>query len=301
MTGSITFTPATYAAKAWAGQVELAANQHIYVQVWTRTVSALSSITRTVSLTMGDSSLGAGTLGGLNSKVTHGAAVDVAADGSGVVALTKNVTAGGTVAQTVCGAVNASLCFTYTAPAGGIKAGSVAVTVPAGWTAPNTTAGTAGYSTASAGTLTVAGRTIQVDGVTLAAAGTMTIAYGSGASGTATASQTAGAPTWTAQDRSTPAGTLTTLGSQPTVTVDPGPLDHFVFAAASPQTDGLAFTGTNTLTAQDVYNNVITTFDPSVNNVTITAVAPFTARSAGCTASATSSTSRPTSPPVLRT
>ncbi len=64
-----------------------------------------------------------------------------------------------------------------------------------------------------------------------------------------------------------------------------GALDHFVFAAASPQTDGLAFTGTNTLTAQDIGNNTVTTFDASANNVTITPVAPFTGTVGGIHAS----------------
>src|SRR4029077_8911488 len=54
-----------------------------------------------------------------------------------------------------------------------------------------------------------------------------------------------------------------------TFTVNPGALDHFVFSAASPQTDGLAFSGTDTLTAKDVNGNTITSFDASANNVTI--------------------------------
>ncbi len=49
-----------------------------------------------------------------------------------------------------------------------------------------------------------------------------------------------------------------------------GPLDHFVFAVTTPQTSGVAFTGVNTLTAQDKGNNVLTAFDASANNVTVT-------------------------------
>src|SRR5205809_1858288 len=50
---------------------------------------------------------------------------------------------------------------------------------------------------------------------------------------------------------------------------------------ASPQTNGSAFTGTNTLTAQDVYNNTVTSFDASANNVTITANSPLTGTVSG--------------------
>ncbi len=39
---------------------------------------------------------------------------------------------------------------------------------------------------------------------------------------------------------------------------------------ASPQTDGVAFTGTNTLTAEDAYGNTVTSFNAATNNVTIT-------------------------------
>ncbi|WP_415499567.1 hypothetical protein, partial [Aquirufa ecclesiirivi] len=38
----------------------------------------------------------------------------------------------------------------------------------------------------------------------------------------------------------------------------------------SPQTNGTAFTGTNTLTAQDAYGNTVTTFAANTNNVTVT-------------------------------
>ena len=57
--------------------------------------------------------------------------------------------------------------------------------------------------------------------------------------------------------------------------------DHFVFTLASPQTNGSAFTGTNTLTAQDVLNQTITAFDASTNNVTITANSPLTGAISG--------------------
>ncbi len=55
-----------------------------------------------------------------------------------------------------------------------------------------------------------------------------------------------------------------------------GAFAKFALALASPQTDGVAFTGTNTLTAQDIGGNTITGFDAASNNVTITANSPLT-------------------------
>ena len=88
------------------------------------------------------------------------------------------------------------------------------------------------------------------------------------------------------------AGTLSTItatrtsggaqtGTSNTFTVSAGVLDHFALSLASPQTNGVAFTGTNTLTAQDANNNTVTSFDASANNVTMTALAPLTGTVSG--------------------
>ena len=58
-------------------------------------------------------------------------------------------------------------------------------------------------------------------------------------------------------------------------------LDHFTLTLSTPQTNGLAFTGTNTLTALDALNQTITTFDASADHVTITANAPLTGALSG--------------------
>ena len=73
----------------------------------------------------------------------------------------------------------------------------------------------------------------------------------------------------------------TKTGTSGNVTINAGALDHFTFNAASPQTDGVAFTGTNTLTAQDIGNNTITNFNAASNNVTITPVSPLTGTVSG--------------------
>src|SRR5207248_11399316 len=99
--------------------------------------------------------------------------------------------------------------------------GSVTLVVPSGWNAPSTTGSNAGYTTASTGTVSVSSQTITVSSVTLGGGSTMTITYGSTASGGpgATATSSAGAQTWQAQQKSTSGGSLTNLGSSPSITV----------------------------------------------------------------------------------
>jgi hypothetical protein len=113
-----------------------------------------------------------------------------------------------------------TLVWTYTAPADGLAAGEVRLTVPANWSAPSSTGTDAGYTTASTGTVSFSGQTIIVSNVTLGAGATMTVTYGSTGSGGpgATASSTTGAVTWTTQQKGTSGGTLTNLASQPSIT-----------------------------------------------------------------------------------
>ena len=86
-----------------------------------------------------------------------------AADGSGTLTTpTTNVAASST---------GNTLTFTYTAATGGMSNGAVRLTVPTGWSAPSTTGTAAGYTTASTGTVGVAGQVITVTGVTLAGGG----------------------------------------------------------------------------------------------------------------------------------
>ena len=114
-----------------------------------------------------------------------------------------------------------TLTFTYTAATGGISNGSVTLVVPAGWNAPSTTGSSGGYTTASAGTVSVASQTITVSSLTLAGGSTFTITYGNTGSGGAgaTAPSSSGAQTWQVQEKSTSASSLANLGSSPSVTV----------------------------------------------------------------------------------
>ncbi|MCU1363505.1 MAG: Mucin-22, partial [Acidimicrobiaceae bacterium] len=70
-------------------------------------------------------------------------------------------------------------------------------------------------------------------------------------------------------------------GTSGSFTVSASTLDHFTFVLATPQIDGVAFTGTNTLTAQDAYSNTVTGFSAAGDNVTITALSPFTGAVSG--------------------
>ncbi|MHA8102171.1 invasin domain 3-containing protein [Aquirufa nivalisilvae] len=65
-------------------------------------------------------------------------------------------------------------------------------------------------------------------------------------------------------------GSLTSSGGgELSVSVSVGTFAKFSLALAGPQTSGTAFSGTNSLTAQDAYGNVVTGFDASTNNVTV--------------------------------
>ncbi|MGB8196336.1 MAG: hypothetical protein WCF25_04935 [Acidimicrobiales bacterium] len=120
------------------------------------------------------------------------------------------------------GSTGHELTFTYTAATGGVSAGGVHLTVPNGWSAPSTTGTSAGYTTASTGTLSIDGQTIVVLGVNLSSGATLTIDYGSKAAKGpgATATTSVGTATWTTMEKSTSGGTETNLAKSPQITVD---------------------------------------------------------------------------------
>ncbi|MHA8062375.1 hypothetical protein PQG22_13995, partial [Aquirufa beregesia] len=66
-------------------------------------------------------------------------------------------------------------------------------------------------------------------------------------------------------------GTInSTSGGTLNVTVSASTMTKLAVSLASPQTNGTAFTGTNTLTAQDAYGNTATGFNANTNNITVT-------------------------------
>ncbi|HEV2642418.1 MAG TPA: hypothetical protein VGT98_06915, partial [Candidatus Elarobacter sp.] len=116
------------------------------------------------------------------------------------------------------GAKGVHLQFTFQAGAGGMVNGAVSFKVPAGWSAPSTSPQDPGYVTASDGTVTVAGRTVQIAVPKVGSFSSFQITFGAGAGATAPATNV-GAQRWLFKERSTPAGTLLPIESQPQVTV----------------------------------------------------------------------------------
>jgi hypothetical protein len=182
-----------------------------------------------------------------------------AGDGSGTLTTPTSVVSASQTGRTIT--------FTYTAPTGGINNGSVTLVVPAGWSAPSTTGADAGYTTSSTGTLTVSSQTITVSSLTLAAGNTFTITYGSPAGGGpgATATSSTGTQTWQAEERSTSAGSLTNLGSSPSITV------------YAPDGSGTLTTPTTSVLFASTGNTLTFTYTAEtggINNGSVTLVAP---------------------------
>ena len=136
-----------------------------------------------------------------------------APDGSGTLAVSPTFTASGSGGNT--------LTFTFTAATGGLSSGQIRVAVPAGWSAPSTTGGVAGYTTSTCGSVSISSGTIEIGGVSLPAAGTCTITYGATSSGGtgATAPSSSGDSTFATQEQSTGASTPTSITSSPKVDV----------------------------------------------------------------------------------
>ncbi len=121
------------------------------------------------------------------------------------------------------GSTGTTLSFAYVAAAGGIDDGGLRITVPAGWTPPSTSAAAAGAVSATCGTASVSGMTMQITGVTIAGGSGCTVVYGSrnGGGAGASAPSTTGTATFATSEMSTADGALSPLRAYPTVTVTP--------------------------------------------------------------------------------
>jgi alpha-tubulin suppressor-like RCC1 family protein len=128
-------------------------------------------------------------------------ALGFAPDGSGTVSASPAVLASRTKLL--------GISFTYTAAAGGTHEGTLAITVPAGWTPPSINPGEPGFTSASAGRLSVDGRTIRVDGLSLATGRSLVVQYGHGAGGIRPTAS--GATSWVVREQSSPGGALSPL------------------------------------------------------------------------------------------
>jgi hypothetical protein len=145
------------------------------------------------------------------SVLAFAASPAMASDGTGTMTVAPSYVISGSSAN--------YLTFTYTAGSGGISGGTIALTVPTGWTTPST-----GFSAGGVGGTclqdsdqfaSVAGGTqIQMQDVFLSANTQCTIEYGiSGFNSGDTAPSTAQTYTFTAAESTTSSGTLTNLTS----------------------------------------------------------------------------------------
>jgi hypothetical protein len=115
------------------------------------------------------------------------------------------------------GSTGNSITFTYTAAAGGMSNGSVAVRVPPGWSAPSTSSLDPGYSTvAGGGVLSTSGQFIVVSGLSLSGGAAVTITYGAGSG--ATAPSSTGTQVWRGAQGSIGTNRVV-LGSSPAIAV----------------------------------------------------------------------------------
>ena len=114
-----------------------------------------------------------------------------------------------------------SITFAYTAAAGGISKGVVALTVPTGWSPPSAASSSPGFVTASRGTVSVSGRRIVVAGLTCTSGQTLEVVYGSRAAGGsgASAPATTGTQSWAAESKATAGGSFGRLVSSPSISV----------------------------------------------------------------------------------
>ncbi len=153
---------------------------------------------------------------GMPTALESSPSIDIpSADGVGTVSVDPASVAAGSTGKT--------LSFAYVAAAGGIDDGGLTITVPAGWTPPSVSAAAAGAVSATCGTASVAGMTINVTGVTIAGGSGCTIVYGSNSGGGAGASapSTTGTATFATSEMSTAGGALSPLRAFPTITVTP--------------------------------------------------------------------------------
>jgi hypothetical protein len=204
------------------------------------TVSGITGTTgQTVIVRYGSTAGGAGgqavsrSTGGTNnfpvqSKGSSGGTLTTISSSPLVVTTVPPDGAGTCVVSPTSVGVNQSttLTFTCTIASGGMQTGAFAVTIPAGWTAPQTgSIATAGYTLISGtstagtpGTVATSGQTINVTGVTGTSGQTVVVVYGSttgNPAGATTSSSTAGTNNFPVTQKSTTGGTLTAISSSP--------------------------------------------------------------------------------------
>lgn len=157
-----------------------------------------------------------------------------------------------------------TLSFLYTAPAGGLNGGAIAVTVPTDWSSPSSNPMTAGYTTFSGGggsaSISFGGQSIAVRGVKLSEGQTVTVLYGDRSRGGPGASSPfrTEISTFSAEQAPTATSAFTALSTSPAVSVSV--LFDDEFAGSSLSSAWLAANGANPNNGeQECYdsNNVV--------------------------------------------
>src|SRR6266851_5749981 len=188
------------AAGLWAAQAALASSV-LSVAVSTVISPPLASATQTMAVS---------TSADTTAVSSPAYALTASADGSGTMSVAPTSVPRGS---------STTEAFTYTAAAGGLSGGKVTITVPSGWSAPSATSGTAGFTTASTGAVSVSGQTATVSNLTLASGATLTVTYGAGGGPSAALTpNTTGTNTFSAKEASASSGTLTALAASPVMT-----------------------------------------------------------------------------------
>jgi len=143
---------------------------------------------------------------GAGSSKTFSMEIEAMNDGSGALAISP--------VSVDPGSKDNDIVFTYTPTTSGMYMGEITLQIPAGFTLPNTTSGSDGYVTSTAGTVSVSGQTITVSDIVLAHGDTIDITYND-----ASVPVNSGTYTLLCRHKTLASGTLTLLNPQPQISV----------------------------------------------------------------------------------
>lgn len=152
--------------------------------------------------------------------------------------------------------------LTYTAAAGGLSNGILFFTAPDDFTTPqSTSSGSAGYVTStcsSQGNVGTAGQNVSVSGINLGGGASCTITYSAVTAGT-----TYGSNSFPVTERSSASGSLTAIGSSPSVFVNPASFQVTDSLGGGHATAGSSFDVT--VTAKDANGATLTSYTGTVD------------------------------------
>ncbi|GEM_PF-2868181 len=166
---------------------------------------------------------------------THGRGVwaltptQSAADGSGALSVAPS--------SVVSGSTGNTLEFVYTAATGGTEAGDLQLSIPSGWSPPQATspagAGYVSLASCTGATVSASASVVSIGNLSLPGGQSCSFDYAN-----ATAPTSAGTSTFSAEEASTPSGTLTPLVTSPQVQVTSPPTTTTASSTTSTTTAG---------------------------------------------------------------